>query len=273
MMPSDINPATHIKRSNLPVHPHVDFLKSVPQYEQRTPAWYARRKTLMTASNAAAALFIKPFASFQGCPKREAIMQIVYGTFKGNVATRHGQKHEDWVRDRFDEIMGTHTEEFGLLVHSDVHGEETGLDWLGASPDGITNTGALVEIKCPYRREITDEVPHHYLPQCLVQMEVCNLPICYFVEYQPYWLNKDGQDIFSIKVVERDPIWFEKNKPLLKSFYDELMYERENYTPPPPPPKLIRDGLYDDILSAQTTTMAFLEDDDDDYGGCMFLDD
>ena len=102
-------------------------------------------------------------------------------------------------------------------------------------------------------------------------MEVCDLPICYFVEWQPAWLNKDGVEVFSIKTVERDPAWFEKNKPLLKSFYDELMYEREHYVPPPPPPKLIRDALYDDIKHAKASaTLAFLEDDDEE-GGAMFL--
>lgn len=228
----------------------------------------------MTASNVAAALSIKPFASFQGDPRREAINQIVYGTFKGNVATRHGQKYEDAVRDRFDEILGTKTEEFGLLVHSDVHGKEHGLDWLGASPDGITNTGAMVEIKCPYRREIDPgEVPHHYLPQLMVQLEVCDLELAYFVEWQPSWLNKDGVEVFSIQTVQRDRAWFEKNKPLMKSFYEELMYERANYVPPPPPPKLIRDGIYDDIMHAKANaTMAFLEDEDEDVGA-MFLED
>jgi len=269
MSANHLDPATHSRQ----IHPQTKYLATVKQYEQRTPAWYDRRKTLMTASNVAAALYIKPFASFQGCPRQEAIKQIVYGTFKGNVATRHGQAHEDWVRDRFDEIMGTKTEEFGLLVHADVHGPENGLSWLGASPDGITDTGALVEIKCPYRRVITDEIPHHYVPQCLVQMEVCDLPLCYFVEYQPAWLNRDGVDIFSIKTIERDPAWFEKNKPLMKSFYDELMYERENYTPPPPPPKLIRDALYDDIAHAKAGAMLFVEDDCEECPQPLFLED
>lgn len=269
----DANQLTNQSKHH-PVHPQVQYLKTVPQYEQRTPAWYERRKTLMTASNVAAALSIKPFASFQGDPRREAINQIVYGTFKGNVATRHGQKYEDAVRDRFDEILGTKTEEFGLLVHSDVHGKEHGLDWLGASPDGITNTGAMVEIKCPYRREIDPgEVPHHYLPQLMVQLEVCDLELAYFVEWQPSWLNKDGVEVFSIQTVQRDRAWFEKNKPLMKSFYEELMYERANYVPPPPPPKLIRDGIYDDIMHAKANaTMAFLEDEDEDVGA-MFLED
>jgi hypothetical protein len=96
-------------------------------------------------------------------------------------------------------------------------------------------------------------------------MEVCDLPLCYFVEYQPDWLSPTGEEILSIKVIERDPVWFEKNKPILKSFYDELMYEREHYTPPPPPPKLIRDGLYNDLVHSSTASShMFLDDEDDD---------
>lgn len=104
-------------------------------------------------------------------------------------------------------------------------------------------------------------------------MEVCDLPICYFVEYQPAWLNCDGVDVFSIKTIARDPAWFEKNKPLMKSFYDELMYEREHYVPPPPPPKLIRDALYDDIAHARVGAMLFVEDDADDGSNPLFLED
>ena len=264
---------THSKQYH--IHPHVEYLKQVPQFEQRTPAWYDRRKTLMTASNVAAALSIKPFDSFQGDPREEAINQIVYGTFKGNVATRHGQKYEDSIRDRFDEIMGTKTLELGLIVHSDVHGEEHGLNWLGASLDGITNTGAAVEIKCPWRREIDPlEIPHHYVPQILVQMEVCNLEIGYFVQWQPAWLAKDGVEVFSIQTIQRDRAWFEQNKPLMKSFYDDLMHARANYVPPPPPPKLIRDALYHDISHAKASRMAFLEDTDDvETRQPLFLDD
>lgn len=98
----------------------------------------------MTASNAAAALGIKPFDSFTGDVRRDAIENIVHRKFKGNVATRHGVKYEDSVRDMFDAIMGKHTTEYGLIIHGDVHGKEKGLPWLAASPDGITSQGEMV---------------------------------------------------------------------------------------------------------------------------------
>lgn len=141
------------------VHPQVLALIDTPQFVQRTPEWYDRRKTLMTASNSAGALGIKPYDSFRGDAREECLKNLVSGTFKGNVATQHGVDHEDQVRDRFCEIMGETCLDFGLLVHPRK-------PWLAASPDGITLTGLMIEIKCPYKRRIVPgEVPHHYYPQ------------------------------------------------------------------------------------------------------------
>lgn len=222
------------------MHPQVARLMHVPQYEQRTPAWYEVRKSLMTASNAAAALGIKPFASFTGDARKAAIDQIVSGSFKGNVATRHGCQWEDWVRDRFAEIVHEDILEFGLIKHPSLH-------WLAASPDGIcSRSGAMVEIKCPYRRRIVPgKVPGHYMPQMQTQMEVCDLDFCYFVQWQPARLNPDRQEIFDIVLVQRDKQWFTQHKDALYSFWKDLMEARRTYVPPPPPPCLIVDDLYD----------------------------
>ena len=252
----------------------VEHLKRVPQFEQRTPEWYEARRHLITASVAASALYIKPYDSFTGCPRKNAIDNTVYRTFKGNVATQWGCDHEDMVRDRFDQIMGTRTTEYGLIRHIDVHGPERGLSWIGASPDGITECGSMVEIKCPYRRRIIPgHVPHHYYPQIQVQLEVCNLPICFFVQWQPEHLNIDGIEIFDITPVERDCGWFEKHKDTLYTFYLELQEARASYVEPPPPSCLIRDTLYND-MSISNIPPAFL-DDDDDTSTCrpIFLDD
>ena len=46
---------------------------------------------------------------------------------------------------------------------------------MGASPDGITDDGVMVEIKCPPKRKFTKTVPPHYKMQVLGQLEVCNL--------------------------------------------------------------------------------------------------
>ena len=230
----------------LEVHPHVTFMKTIKTPEQRSPEWYERRKSLMTASNCAAAIGIKPFESFVGCPRQACIDQIVGGTFKGNVATRHGCEYEDHIRDLFDAIMGTATEEYGLLTHDQVH--ENGFTWLGASPDGITSCGSMVEIKAPYRRKIVPgEIPHHYFPQVQVQMEVCDLDLTYFVEWQPSHLSHNGKEILNIVPIERDRAWFEMHREALYKFFCDLQIARENYVPPPPPQCLIRPNLYENL--------------------------
>lgn len=240
------------------VHPQVQRLLAVPQYAQRTPEWYAIRKTLMTASNAAAAIGIKPYESFRGDPREECLNQIVTGSFKGNVATRHGSEHEDMVRDRLCEITGEVALEFGLIVHPKY-------PWLAASPDGITTSGRMIEIKCPmYREIIPGHVPHHYYPQIQTQMEVCDLNFCIFCQWQPARFSKTGQEIFDITVVERDTRWFEKHKDALYSFWEDLMSRRARYVPPPPPTCLIRDDLYTHLPPPVQAQSMFLNDSSED---------
>ena len=235
------------------VHPQVLKLIATPQYIQRTPEWYEVRKGLMTASNAAAALGIKPYDSFRGDPKAACIDQIVSGSFKGNAATRHGCEHEDAVRDRYCAIAGETALEFGLIVHREF-------PWLAASPDGITLNGQMIEIKCPRHRDIVPgHVPHHYYPQVQTQMEVCDLDSCAFVQWKPARFTKDAQEIFDVVIVPRDRAWFARHKEDLLSFYHDLMRTREQYVPPLPPPCLIRDTLYDH-LTAPTSMM--LDDSD-----------
>jgi len=233
---------------------------------------YEVRRSLMTASVCAAALGIKPFDSFVGDPRQDAIINTVHRKFRGNMATRHGQKYEDYVRERFDEIMGTTTKEYGLIVHAYIHGPERGLPWLAASPDGLTECGALVEIKCPYKRQIRPgHVPHHYMPQIQCQLEVLDMDLCYFVEWQPAHLSDTGEEVFSITPVQRDPTWLDRHHDALKSFYDDLMIERANYVPPPPPTCLVRDDLYAS-LEEIASRPAFLSDEEEEPVR-VFLDD
>lgn len=95
--------------------------------------------------------------------------------FKGNIATRHGQKYEDVASNIYSLLFNKKILEFGLLKHNDLH-------WLGASPDGITEDGIMLEIKCPYRRNITGIAPFYYWVQVQLQLEVCDLTFCDFLE-------------------------------------------------------------------------------------------
>ena len=66
--------------------------------------------------------------------------------------------------------------EFGLLDHHS-------LPWIGASPDGITPDGVMLEIKCPNVRRIKPrEFPIYYWVQMQIQLEVCDLDECDYIE-------------------------------------------------------------------------------------------
>ena len=222
--------------ANQSVHPSVPLLLARPQYEQRTEAWYEVRKGLMTASDAAGALGIPAFAS-QKNPREALLKQKVTGSFTGNHMTRWGQHHEDGVRERAMQCLGEVAWEVGLVIHQD-------LPWLGASPDGVTNSGKLIEVKCPYKRvPVPNEVPHHYWPQMQVQMECTDLDACLFIQWSPKERNGFGE-IFTITTVERDRQWFAENRDRLKAFHTELMARRASYVPPPDPTWLGDDLLY-----------------------------
>ena len=64
---------------------------------------------------------------------------------------------------------------------------------MGASPDGITKDGVMLEIKCPYRRTITGVPPIYYVDQVQGQLEVCELDRCDFLECK---LEETKEDLY-----------------------------------------------------------------------------
>ncbi len=78
------------------VDPRVKRLFTLPSPAQRSEEWLAMRRGLLTASDAAAALDIKPYPSFAGSPradllKKKAQQSIGIQTFHGNSHTQHGE--------------------------------------------------------------------------------------------------------------------------------------------------------------------------------------
>lgn len=206
------------------MHPAVSSLLARPQWAQRTPEWYEIRKGLVTASDAAAILGIPPFASFKGDPRKETMQKKLTSAPLRSMAAVHGVKYEQEACDMAMRALGETAIEFGLLVHRD-------LAWLAASPDGVTTRGFAIEIKCPTKRRIEPgHIPHHYYPQVQVQMEVCDLPATYFIQYKPGFLMTDGRPFIDITIVERDRAWFRENVESLREFWEEYMAARANAT-------------------------------------------
>ena len=234
------------------VHPQTAALLRREQWVQRTPEWYAVRRDLLTASDAASALDIKPYASYRGSSRAELIRKKVTDAPLNNMFVAHGQKYEDEARDLAASVLGETVVDVGLVRHPT-------LSWLAASPDGVTLTGKLMEIKCPLKREVVPgQVPHHYLPQLQVQMECCDVDCTLFVQYKPAMLRADGRPFLDVVAVERDREWFARHRGELESTWKAFMAARESGAhegeeAPGGGGCLICEGLYSDLTAADGT--------------------
>lgn len=139
---------------------------------QRTPAWYAARDNLITASDAAQALGEGKFGTQREFfEKKLGLVQLNYNI----PPIQWGVKYEPVAARLYEHLHGVRLHEFGLLVHARER-------FLGASPDGINDHGVMVEIKCPYRRRIDGTVPTQYYMQIQFQLDVCDLNDCDYFE-------------------------------------------------------------------------------------------
>jgi len=161
----------------------LEYLTQLPQPEQRTTEWYAYRHNLITASAASKAF---------GTPS--SVNQLIYEKCEEfNPATRQnqfvntnsplhwGQKYEPITAALYEKRNNTHIADFGCIQHPKY-------PFLGASPDGINDDptsllyGRMLEIKNIVNREITGIPKEEYWVQMQLQMEVCNLNECDFLE-------------------------------------------------------------------------------------------
>lgn len=165
----------------------LDELKNDLGITQRTPEWYEARHKLVTASDIAQALdkskfgnqtdfFVKKVApvarASDEVPDKDTGAPLV--TPESIPPLKWGTMYEDVAVLIYTTRNKMKLYEFGLLCHPNLP--------LGASPDGITETGVMLEIKCPFRRKIDGEVPLQYYYQIMGQLEVCGLEHCDFLE-------------------------------------------------------------------------------------------
>lgn len=201
------------------MHPHVqeliDLDKDGP--EQRTPGWYALRRDRLTASAVATALGVNKYEK----PEELILTKCGYGEFKGNAATAHGEKYEDEARVLYEEEYDEKVHELGIIPHPTI-------DFLAGSPDGVTESGRLVEIKCPMSRKIEANVPEHYMPQLQLLMEILDLEVCDFIQYKPISITYPEPAEFVVVSVERDRNWFTENFPIMRGFWDRVLWYREH---------------------------------------------
>lgn len=166
----------------------IDFLRNIPQPTQRTEAWYEFRHNLITASSAwkvFGSQAIKNSLIYEKCKPYE-----IFGTSVVNTeSTLHwGQKFEQVSVNLYEELYNTKVEDFGCI-------KDDTYSFLGASPDGINvdeNSplyGRMLEIKNIVNRKITGIPKKEYWIQMQLQMSVCKLNECDFLETKFFEYN------------------------------------------------------------------------------------
>jgi putative phage-type endonuclease len=163
----------------------IDYLRSIPQPEQRTPEWYSFRHNLITASNAYKAFESQSTVNqliYEKCqPLKTNSSDDKFSMVNVNSTFHWGQKYEPLSVQIYEYIYNTKIEDFGCIQHSIYN-------FLGASPDGINVNpesqlyGRMLEIKNIVNREITGIPKKEYWIQTQLQMEVCDLDECDFLE-------------------------------------------------------------------------------------------
>jgi putative phage-type endonuclease len=189
------------------MHPRVIELLKQTYDDQRSPEWFALRGNMLTASDVASAIG----SNFFKHPEALILEKCGYRKFNGNANTERGVRLEPIVRDMYDSQTQSKTHEIGLLVHPEHR-------WLGGSPDGVTEEGVLIEIKCP--KKISSSVPVYYMPQIQLLLEIMNLEECDFIQYS------EEKDVMKIIRVPRNREWFEENLPKMRAFWDRVIYKR-----------------------------------------------
>jgi putative phage-type endonuclease len=193
----DFMPIRSYEDARILVVPDYDYigeqltvLRGKPQPAQRTPEWYKFRHNLITASNAYKAFesqATKNQLIYEKCQPLTTANTLDSDFVEEvkmvnvNSSLHWGQKYEPLSVKVYEYIYKTGVEDFGCIQDDEY-------SFLGASPDGIntdiesTRYGRMLEIKNIVNREIDGIPKKEYWIQTQLQMKVCDLDECDFLE-------------------------------------------------------------------------------------------
>lgn len=179
------------------INDQIEKLSTSTQLVQRTPEWYQFRHNLITASNIWKAIGSEANQNSLILEKCKPMITESYDTTSVNTDSpmHWGVKYEPLTIMLYEHRIRGKVGEFGCIQHP-VY------PFIGASPDGIVISedssayGRMLEIKNVVSREITGVPKMDYWVQMQVQMEVCNLNECDFVETQFKEYDEIDEELF-----------------------------------------------------------------------------
>jgi len=197
----------------------IQHLQNLPQPQQRTQAWYEYRHQLITASAASAAFGSQATVNrliYEKCKPFDPIAAATKKNVNPSSTLHWGQKYEPITAAIYEKRNKTRIADFGCIQHQEF-------PFLGASPDGINNDpesplyGRMLEIKNIVNREITGIPKEEYWIQMQLQMEVCDLNECDFLETRfkeydtedDFWEDGDQSFTHTARGLEKGVLlWF-----------------------------------------------------------------
>lgn len=172
---------------------------------QGTGAWFNQRTGKLTASRMAAAMsFLKN--GNEAAARRDLKVEILAERLTDNIMQKYvttemqwGIDHEAMAKEAFEAKTGIKVTDVGFVDHPLIEN-------FGASPDGLTDDGRCIEVKCPKQTThlnylLEDKVPEAHKPQMIVQSACTGRPV-WFVSFDPRMPPK--QQLF-IKLFEPLP--------------------------------------------------------------------
>tara|TARA_B100001093_G_C26633860_1_gene930104 strand:- start:41 stop:877 length:837 start_codon:yes stop_codon:yes gene_type:complete len=198
----------------------VQKLLEIKLPEQRSPGWYEMRHNMITASD---------FGAILGHSKYNSSKQVLKNKcglgkpFTGNRYTQWGVKYEEIATKLYEHLNQVEVIEFGCIPHPKY-------SFLGASPDGITKQGTMLEIKVPYCREFKEnDIPPHYYDQMQGQLEVCDLIICDFLQCKIEEYDSE-QEYFEDNIKYKGSVIEYKDEDFnLKYLYSDFNIDKEKF--------------------------------------------
>lgn len=196
---------------------------------QQTAEWQQQRTMRITGSRIGAILGLSPWQKPDDVI-REMVRQYhgAESEFVENPATQHGRHNEQRALLAFMRKTGLEVEQCGFFEYGDR---------MGASPDGLTSDGGVLELKAPFglrnggEFKPLSEQPHYYA-QVQMEMLATGRTHAYFAQYiapkgDPLAFDYVPEQI-DIERVEADPDWIESVLPQIDIFYNRLLAELDN---------------------------------------------
>ncbi|MEE4639871.1 MAG: lambda exonuclease family protein [Wenzhouxiangella sp.] len=180
--------------------------------EQGTAEWHDARGLRVTGSRIGAVLGVSPLTS------RRQMMRDMADWYFGNARDishlppiQYGVSNEPRALEDLEMILGE------PIIPTGFHPLE---DWGGASPDGLIS-GAVVEVKCPYKlRHARDcdfaplEQQPHYWHQVQAEMAATGLQRAVFFQWSPHG--------HKLETVDASPDWVDGVRGPARDFLAEL---------------------------------------------------